>query len=400
LGVTPAASIAQRGGILLIMNTLGRGGGDRVGMLLANGFARAGIPTRIALMKDAGTHAVLDGEVEVVSAGSAMGLRWSSNHPPLGHQHLERVRGVRFIRRQIGEFRPAVVLAASDNMGLVTALTRTRKHAGTLFAMKLTNRLFRPNTPAVRRSLRASLFNFIFKRLDAVLTLTEADRIDAIAHYPRSAHIFRTVPNPYVIDDMLAPSARRTDDGSHLLAAGRMVPQKRFDVLLRAFALIGIRNARLTILGDGPLRPELERLATSLGIAERVDMPGHVEVLPWLCRSDLFVLSSDYEGLPAVLIEALACNVPVVTTDSFHAARELFGTKASCAVVPIGDPRALAAAIDRSLAARNGIDLRALAEPYRIDTAIDAHIRALALPSKLRTARTGLHKARRPASGG
>jgi glycosyltransferase involved in cell wall biosynthesis len=376
--VTPAASMAQRGGILLIMNTLGRGGGDRVGMLLANGFARAGIPARIALMKDAGPHAALDAEVEVVSAGPAMGLRWSSKDPPLGHQHLERARGVRFIRRQIGAFRPAVVLAASDNMGLVTALARRRKHRGTVFALKLTNRLFRPNTPAVRRWLRARLFNFIFSRLDSVLTLTEADRIDAIAQYPRSAHIFRTVANPYVTDDMLALSTRRADDGPHLLAAGRMVPQKRFDVLLRAFALIGSRNARLTILGDGPLRAELERLATSLGIGERVGMPGHVEVLPWLRRSDLFVLSSDYEGLPAVLIEALACNVPVVTSDSFHAARELFGSAPSCAVVPIGDPRALAAAIDRSLAAGKGADIRSLAEPYRIDTAIDAHITALA----------------------
>jgi glycosyltransferase involved in cell wall biosynthesis len=376
--MTPAESLARAGGVLLIMNSLGRGGGDRVAMLLANGFARAGIPTGIALMKDAAASPVaLDGAVSLVSAGPPMGLRWSAKHPPLGHQHLERVRGVRFIRRQIDEFRPGLVLAASDNMGLVTALARRPKDAGIVFAMKLTNRLFRPNTPALRKIVRLRLFRFIFERLNLVLTLTEADRIDAAAHYAGRSKIFRTVANPYVTDETLA-AAPPHEGAPQLLAAGRMVPQKRFDILLRAFARIARKDAKLTLLGDGLLRPELERLARSLSIAERVDMPGHVDLLPWLRRSDLFVLSSDYEGLPAVLIEALACNVPVVTTDSFHAARELFGSARSCAVVPIGDPEALAQAIDESLTNPKAADLRELAEPYRIDAAIDAHIIALA----------------------
>lgn len=375
--MTSAQSLARAGGVLLIMNSLGRGGGDRVAMLLANGFAHAGIPARIALMRDTGSHSALDSSVSVVSAGPPMGLRWSSNHPPLGHQHLERLRGVRFIRHQIDEFRPAVVLAASDNMGFVTALARRRQDQGVVFGMKLTNRLFRPNTPQPRKFLRERLFGFIFERLDVVLTLTEADRIDALAHYPACANLFRTVANPYVTDDMLATAPYR-EGPPQLLAAGRMVPQKRFDVLLRAFAQVAHKEARLTILGDGPLRSELERLAVSHDIRDRVYMPGHVDLLPWLRRSDLFVLSSDYEGLPAVLVEALACNVPVVTTDSFHAARELFGSAPSCAVVPIGDPDALAHAIDQALTNCQSANLRDLAQAYRIDAAVDAHIMALA----------------------
>jgi glycosyltransferase involved in cell wall biosynthesis len=108
-------------------------------------------------------------------------------------------------------------------------------------------------------------------------------------------------------------------------------------------------------------------------------MPGYVaDIIPALRQSDLFVLSSDYEGLPAVIFEALASNVPVVTTESFFAARELLGDVESCAVVPIGDPQALAQAIDRCLASpASHADLRKLAEPYRIQPAIEAHVGAL-----------------------
>src|SRR6185503_9029583 len=101
-------------------------------------------------------------------------------------------------------------------------------------------------------------------------------------------------------------------------------------------------DARLTILGDGPLRHSLEALARSLGIADRVDTPGYGDVLPRLRQADLFVLSSDYEGLPAVVLEALASGVPVVTSDSFLAAREMLEGAPGCAVVPIRDPDALA----------------------------------------------------------
>jgi glycosyltransferase involved in cell wall biosynthesis len=375
--VTDSELLAERGGVLIVMSSLGQGGGDRVGMLLANGFARAGIRTRIALMRDAAEiPSLLSGDVSVVSAGPQLGWRISS--PPLGHQHLERLRGVRFIRQQIDSFRPAVVLGASDNLGLQLALARRRQDSSTVFALKLTNRLFRPNVGAIRQFIRRKLFRYIFDRLDLVLTLTDADRSDALRHYPGTEALFRTVSNPYVTDEMLVDRKSRETGPPRLLAAGRMVRQKRFDVLLCAFALTSASDARLTILGDGPLLPMLTRLAQQLGIAERVDMRGYVDLGPRLQQADVFVLSSDYEGLPAVVIEALATNVPVVTTDSFHVARELLGQVKSCAVVPIGDPQALAQAIDRCLKAARDEDLRPIASPYGIDAAVDAHIAALA----------------------
>jgi hypothetical protein len=98
------------------MHRLSQGGADRVGILLANAFVRAGIPTRLALLRDGGEAeqsllALVDPQVTVVHAGRAMASR-----------HLELARGLRFIRRQITERRPSVVLASSSNMGLVTGI--------------------------------------------------------------------------------------------------------------------------------------------------------------------------------------------------------------------------------------------------------------------------------------
>jgi len=367
----------------MIMNSLSQGGGDRVAVLLANGLADANIPVRIVLLRDAGQPEVrklLDDKVSLVSGGPPMGIKLSKNGQPLGHRHLERLRGIGFIRRQIDEFRPAVVFGGSDNMAYLTARARRRKDKGIRFGFKLTNRLSRPNIGPGRRLYRYNLFKFIFDRLDFVLTLADAERDYVLSIHPGREKLLKTVPNPYVTDEMLADPKPREPGPPRLIAAGRMVRQKRFDNLLRAFAQIKHSDARLTILGDGPLRPMLERLAQSLGIADRVAMPGYVgDIIPSLRDSDLFVLSSDYVGLPGVILESLACNVPVATTESFFAARELLGGVSSCAVVPIGDPAALAGAIDDCLnRAGKRPDLRSIAEPYRIKPAIRAHITTLA----------------------
>lgn len=382
----PAGSelLASRGGILLAMHSLSQGGGDRNGVVLAGGFAHAGIPTRIAVMRGAGEaegelRSLLGKQVEIATAGSPMSF-------PLQPQ-LERLRGLAFLRRQIDAFRPAVVLSVTDNMALITALAHRRGADHPLFAQKLTNRLFRPTIGPGRRFYRYNLFKFIFSRIDLVLTLAEAERRDVLGLYPEMRERVRTVPNPHVTQDMLPAPPPRRPGPPRLLTAGRMVPQKRFDVLLRAFAAIRHSEARLTILGDGPLRPDLAALARTLGIADRVEMPGFdSEIIPWIRQSDLVVMSSDYEGLPGVLIRALACNVPVVTTDSFLAARDLLGAAQSCAIVPTGEPQPLAQAIDRCLASEANEDLRRLVEPYAVEASIAAHIATLAQAVKERTA--------------
>ena len=365
-----------RGGVLMTMLRPTQGGADRVAVLLANGFVRAGIPCGIFLLREGGEGRaallqLLDPAVILRSAG-----------PSLGSRHLDLIRGISAIRREVARSEPALVLASSNNMGLVTRLAAgARSGAGPRYAMKVTNPVVRPRDRGpFLRFYRHHLYGFIFRRYERILTLTLPER-DRLSHmYPADAAKFETVPNPYVSQAMLDGTGQRRRSGPPIiLALARMMPQKRLDRLLRAFAMANCTDARLVILGDGPERPRLERLSRSLGLAGRVEMPGFVEdVVPWLRRADVYALSSDYEGLPAVVIEALACNVPVVTTNCFDGAEALLAQAEGCFVVPRTDLSAFARALDASLAStgsHNG--LREIASGYVIERAVAAHVEEL-----------------------
>jgi glycosyltransferase involved in cell wall biosynthesis len=374
-GLMPIASLD--GGVLMTIHRLSYGGADRVAILLANGFAQAGIPVGIAILRDAGEAertllTLLDSRVQRSSAG-----------PPMGSRHLELARGLPYFQQLVKTARPSVVLASSNNMGLITGLSAIRQpqeHAPH-YVMKTTNPVIRPeDRGSLRKLYRRRLYGFVFSRYCRILTLSREER-DVLSHmYPAQADKFQVATNPYVTPELLADCSRLRDPGPpRIVTLARMMPQKRLDILLEAFARVPREQCRLTILGEGPERPRLEAMARSLGIADRIAMPGFAEhVVPWLRSADLFVLSSDYEGLPAALIEALACNVPVVTTDCFEGARSLLGGAPRCAVVPRGNANALAHAINASLADVEALsDLREMARPYAVEAAIASHLEAL-----------------------
>lgn len=132
-----------------------------------------------------------------------------------------------------------------------------------------------------------------------------------------------------------------------ILAVGRLTEQKDFPTLLRAFALVRKEmDARLLILGEGEKRKELEALARELGIAEDLDMPGFVKnPYKYMRRSAVFVLSSQWEGLPTVLVEAMACGCPVVSTNCPSGPAEILENGKYGLLVPPRDHEKLAQAI-------------------------------------------------------
>jgi glycosyltransferase involved in cell wall biosynthesis len=141
----------------------------------------------------------------------------------------------------------------------------------------------------------------------------------------------------------------------HILSVGTLKEQKDHATLIKAFALLPASlNAKLTILGEGSLRAELEALVLQLGLAGRVDMPGFaMDPYPWFRSSDLFVLSSRWEGFGNVIVEALECGVPVVSTDCPSGPAEILENGRYGKLVPILNPNALADAIQQTLCSPN-----------------------------------------------
>ncbi len=167
-----------------------------------------------------------------------------------------------------------------------------------------------------------------------------------------------------------------------ILAIGKLNKSKNFPLLLAAFAqFLTHRPARLVVLGDGRMRPKLLALAKRLGIEESVDFPGFKEnPFAFLAKANLFVLSSGREALPTVLIEAMACGCPVVSTDCPFGPREILEEGRFGPLVPVGDSEALAAAMVRVLNAPPSRNvLRERSALFSIDRAVDRY-EALLLP--------------------
>jgi glycosyltransferase involved in cell wall biosynthesis len=135
-----------------------------------------------------------------------------------------------------------------------------------------------------------------------------------------------------------------------VLAAGRLVEQKSFDVLIEVFSGLAPVHSEwdLCIVGDGPLRPVLEQQIQTLGLQNRVFLPGRAgNISEWYERADLYVLSSRFEGLPMTLIEAMAYGVAVVSFDCNTGPRDIIRHEVDGLLVPPGDTAGLSAALDR-----------------------------------------------------
>ena len=164
-----------------------------------------------------------------------------------------------------------------------------------------------------------------------------ADRVSVIANPPS--------PEPIGAP---TPPLPGTD---YLIGIGRLTQQKRWDRAIDALARVQRRDAKLMIVGEGEIRHELENQVEALGLRDRVHLPGYsTNPRPALAQARALVLTSDFEGVPGVLQEALALGTPVVTTESSVAIREIVARPDLGSIVPTDDPDALVTAFDHWLA--------------------------------------------------
>ncbi len=221
-------------------------------------------------------------------------------------------------------------------------------------------------------------YNIITRRrlrgIDAAIALSPATVPQADKVLGRKITQYIRLP---VLDGADHARALTRASGNVIVAAGRLVKEKGFDVAIRALARMQDRTARLVFLGDGPQLESLTLLAASLGVADRVEFAGYVrDISPWLAKARLLLMSSYYEGFGAVLVEALATGRPVVSTDCTPAINDLLIGLPGCHVTPIGDHAMMSAALDRAVAGA-APDPRILAqavEAYRIGPIADAHL--------------------------
>lgn len=181
------------------------------------------------------------------------------------------------------------------------------------------------------------------------VAMTPAMRREAEAAHVLPSHRISVIANPPALPRRFHPESA-LPPGPLLVGVGRLEPQKRWDRLINALPALAMRTARLIIVGEGSARSALEAQIASLRLTDRVQLAGYApDPSPYLRRATAAVLTSDFEGAPNVLREALALGTPVVTTESSVAVREIVASKRHGSIVPVGDDAALVAALDHWL---------------------------------------------------
>jgi glycosyltransferase involved in cell wall biosynthesis len=192
------------------------------------------------------------------------------------------------------------------------------------------------------------------------------------------------VPNPLRVPP--DPGTRRLRDGPRFISVGRLVPQKRVDLVLEAFArLDGLDDWSFEVLGDGPERIALGELVERRGIAGRTRFYGYVDPFPHLYAADIFILASDFEGMPNALLEAMACGVVPIVNDATPGPLEFVEHDRTGLVLPAGDLDALTAAMrelagDELRRARLSAAARERMSDLAFDHVLDSWAGVLKLP--------------------
>jgi glycosyltransferase involved in cell wall biosynthesis len=350
------------------------GGAERMMVNVANAAAARGLAVTLLLSSRKGPHLehVRD-DVRIVTLGR--GTVRSSLVPLMRH-----------LRRD----RPDAVLSALDRANVVLALAKRLSGASAPAVISQRNLLAAPGKPfaTLSRRLVFEVARRTYPWADGVIAISDGVAANLLRHVELSPERITTIYNPVVSDDLLQARDEPLDhpwfapgEPAVVLGAGRLTRQKGFDTLVKAFAMVRAqRNCRLVILGEGELRAELEGQVASLGLDAEVAFPGFVSnPYAWMRRSSVFVFSSRWEGLGNVLIEAMACGTPVVSTDCESGPSEILEGGRWGRLVPVDDVTALAAAIQATLEDPEPPAVELRASEFTIERAVDAYLAVLGL---------------------
>jgi glycosyltransferase involved in cell wall biosynthesis len=359
--------------IALLLGSLSGGGAERIVLELASALTQRKYRVDLVVCRLEGELVPeIPGGVRPIELGTARrstllrallrlpARTWLTLLPLMLRKPLKKIRALPLLELYLRRERPDLVLASTHVPNLLAVWAVRLSGLPIRTVLKQDNSLARSladSTDPLRRKL-PRLVRLWYGRADAVVAVSKgvADELAALGEVPREkVHV---IHNP-IDSGRIARQAEALPDHPWfqpgqppvVLSAGRLHPQKDYPTLLRAFAALRRqRELRLAILGEGRERSRLEKLTQDLGIGADVGLLGfQPNPFAFMARAAVFVLSSAWEGLGNVLIEALACGCPVVSTDCPHGPSEILARGRYGALVPVGDPEKLARAIGEAL---------------------------------------------------
>jgi glycosyltransferase involved in cell wall biosynthesis len=355
---------SRRPVIGILLHDFSLGGTERVAIRLANAWSRLGCKVVIYVGEEAGVQRELIGP----------GIRIEAAHPPIRRSLGSRPwLGRWFGRRCAADGIEVAFLPGNFYFVTLPAIVAATRGAVAVYA-KISNTLWRADRSALRNRFFAALTRRRLRKASGVVALSPALAREAARLLGPAVRLVE-LPNPVM--EALPPLQEPLRQPGRLCAVGRLVAQKNFALLLRSFARLRDLPVTLDILGDGEQRNMLEQLAASLGVADRVRFLGSVQdVLPHLAAAEALLLTSDFEGYPGVIVEALAVGTFVVARDCSPAIREMLGDAGLGTVVAGEDPADFAQAVRDYLAVRKPDTrrMRESAELHLVDTVAQRYL--------------------------
>jgi GalNAc-alpha-(1->4)-GalNAc-alpha-(1->3)-diNAcBac-PP-undecaprenol alpha-1,4-N-acetyl-D-galactosaminyltransferase len=322
--------------LTLISSSLEVGGAERVMSIIANYWAAKGWQITILTFDDG-------------SEPPFYNLNKRIDYRPLGIENREgyqisalkdNFRRIKILKQAIVASRPDVVISFVNTTNMMTLLA--------CWGLKVPTIVSEHVHPAFGELSNACqlLQKLVYRRASLITVQTHS----GLSFFP-SAQGYSTfvMPNPVAIPASDTIQSQLYTDDRHLLAIGKLIHQKGFDLLIRAFAQVAETHPEwtLTILGEGEMRPELENLCLELNLQDRVFMPGTIKNIDaHLRKADIFALTSRFEGFPVTLCEAMACGVPVIATDCLSGPREIIHNGIDGMLVVPENVDALASGLD------------------------------------------------------
>ncbi|MBW9274685.1 MAG: glycosyltransferase [Candidatus Thiodiazotropha sp. (ex. Lucinisca nassula)] len=363
--------------IACFLATSGYSGVDRLAKNLLPGMAQAGHPVDLLKIGNHGPY------LDTPLRENLQVIEFNARHVYTALPEL-----LRYLKR----VRPNVLLTDKDRVNrtaifaqaLSGAKTRLVVRSGTTVSANLASR------GGFDRFVQRNSMRYLYRRADAILTPSKgaADDFASTIGIPRER--ISAVPSPLITPQFMRQLDEPLDHPWFgpgkprvILGAGELCRRKDFTTLIRAFALLAENyDCRLLILGEGRARTRLEQEIDRLGLADRVSLPGFVaNPYPYMKQSSLFVLSSLWEGMGNVLVEAMAAETPVVSTDCPSGPAELLGGLSGELLVAPGDAPGLAEAMARQLDnPLSKSELLAAVDSYRLESSVAGYLAAMGLP--------------------